>query len=75
VALAMAVNLTRADAATRAIPFVRRTRGEAGVLVLPEALTRCVRFARVSIPILPSCPPFAFACGAESVFWGDGLVH
>ena len=62
-ALAMAVKLTRADAATRAIPFVRRTRGEAGVLVTPEALTRCVCLA----PLL-SCLPFAFACRAESIY-------
>jgi hypothetical protein len=40
VALALAVNLPRADAATRAIPFVRRTRGEAGVLVTPDPLSR-----------------------------------
>jgi hypothetical protein len=46
VALAMAVNLTRADAATRAMTSVRRTRGEAGVLVTPEALTRYVHFVR-----------------------------
>jgi hypothetical protein len=72
VALAMAVRLTRADAATRAIPFVRRTRGEAGVLVTPEPLIRCVRFARVSTPPL-SCLPSSFACRTESVFFG-GLV-
>lgn len=72
-ALAMAVKLTRADAATRAMPFVRRTHGEAGVLVTPQALTRCVHFVRVSTPHpLLSCLPFAFACRAEGVVF---LVH
>lgn len=62
-ALALAVNLPRADAATHAIPFVRRTRGEAGVLVTPDPLSRCVRFTRVSL--------LRLRAGAERVFiWG-----
>jgi len=56
VARAMVGNPPRADAVIRAIPFVRRTRREAGVLVTPGALTRCV-WAVVSLYL-----PFAFAC-------------
>lgn len=64
-ALAMAANLTRADAATRATRFVRRTRGKAGVLGTQEALTRCVRFAT-----FVSLFAFALEYRAEGIFIG-----
>ena len=54
-ALAMAANPTRADAATRATRFVRRTRGKAGVLGTPEPLTRCVSLRDLVLSL------FAFA--------------
>jgi hypothetical protein len=76
VALALAANLPRADAATRAMPFVRRTRGKAGVLVTPDPLTRCVRFVRVSTP--PILSPFCVCVqGLRLNFFlgGVGLVR
>ena len=51
-ALAMVANLMRADAATRATRFVRCTRGKAGVLGTPEALTKCVHFYDLVSPFL-----------------------